>query len=58
MIAINGSLTTGEYIDRNNIRRFTIDVFVRDFYFTGDKFRRNNEQNSPVYDDLSDFEEV
>lgn len=58
MIAINGSLTTGEYIDRNNIRRFTIDVFVRDFYFTGDKFRRSNEQSSPVYDDLSDFEEV
>ncbi len=58
MIAISGSLTTGEYIDRNNIRRFTTDVFVRDFYFTGDKFRRNIEQNSPVYDDLSDFEEV
>lgn len=58
MIAISGSLTTGEYIDRNNIRRFTTDVFVRDFYFTGDKFRRNSEQNSPVYDDLSDFEEV
>ena len=58
MIAISGSLTTGEYIDRNNIRRFTTDVFVRDFYFTGDKFRRNSEHSSPVYDDSSDFEEV
>jgi len=50
MIAITGSLTTGEYVDKNNVRRFTTDVFVRNVYFTGDKFRRN--------DDLSDFEEV
>lgn len=50
MIAITGSLTTGEYVDKNNVRRFTTDVFVRSVYFTGDKFRRN--------DDLSDFEEV
>ena len=53
MIAITGSLTTGEYIDRNNIRRFITDVFVRDFYFTGDKFRKNkNEDEEDIYDDI------
>ena len=53
MIAISGSLTTGEYIDSNNIRRFTTDVFVRDFYFTGDKFRKNkNEDEEDTYDDI------
>lgn len=53
MIAISGSLTTGDYIDRNGIRRFTTDVFVRDFYFTGDKFRKNkNEDEEDIYDDI------
>lgn len=62
MIAVNGSLTTDEYIDRNNIRRFTTDVFVKDFYFTGDRYRRAEDQNRttlPLADyDFSDFEEV
>lgn len=53
MIAISGSLTTGDYVDRNGIRRFTTDVFVRDFYFTGDKFRKNkNEDEEEIYDDI------
>ena len=53
MIAISGSLTTGDYVDRNGIRRFTTDVFVRDFYFTGDKFRKNkNEDEEDTYDDI------
>lgn len=53
MIAITGSLTTGDYIDRNGIRRFTTDIFVRDFYFTGDKFRKNkNEDEEDIYDDI------
>ena len=53
MIAITGSLTTGDYVDRNGIRRFTTDVFVRDFYFTGDKFRKNkNEDEEDTYDDI------
>ena len=53
MIAISGSLTTGDYIDRNGIRRFTTDIFVRDFYFTGDKFRKNkNEDEEEIYDDI------
>lgn len=53
MIAISGSLTTGDYIDRNGIRRFTTDIFVRDFYFTGDKFRKNkNEDEEDIYDDI------
>lgn len=53
MIAISGSLTTGDYVDRNGIRRFTTDVFVRDFYFTGDKFRKNkNEDEEDIYDDI------
>ena len=53
MIAISGSLTTGDYIDRNGIRRFTTDIFVRDFYFTGDKFRKNkNEDEEDTYDDI------
>ena len=52
MIAISGSLTTGDYIDRNGIRRFTTDIFVRDFYFTGDKFRKNkNDDEEDIYDD-------
>ena len=36
MIAISGSLTTGDYVDRKGIRRNTTDVLVREFYFTGD----------------------
>ena len=53
MIAISGSLTTGDYVDRNGIRRFTTDIFVRDFYFTGDKFRKNkNEDEEDIYDDI------
>lgn len=53
MIAITGSLTTGDYVDRNGIRRFTTDVFVKDFYFTGDKFRKNkNEDEEDIYDDI------
>lgn len=53
MIAITGSLTTGDCVDRNGIRRFTTDVFVRDFYFTGDKFRKNkNEDEEDIYDDI------
>lgn len=53
MIAISGSLTTGDYVDRNGIRRFTTDVFVRDFYFTGDKFRKNKkEDEEDIYDDI------
>ena len=53
MIAISGSLTTGDYIDRNGIRRFTTDIFVRDFYFTGDKFRKNkNDDEEDIYDDI------
>ncbi|MBP1546229.1 MAG: single-stranded DNA-binding protein, partial [Oscillospiraceae bacterium] len=53
MIAITGSLTTGDYVDRNGIRRFTTDIFVRDFYFTGDKFRKNkNEDEEDIYDDI------
>lgn len=53
MIAISGSLTTGDYIDRNGIRRFTTDIFVRDFFFTGDKFRKNkNEDEEDIYDDI------
>ena len=53
MIAISGSLTTGDYVDRNGIRRFTTDIFVRDFYFTGDKFRKNkNEDEEDTYDDI------
>ena len=53
MIAISGSLTTGDYVDRNGIRRFTTDVFVRDFYFTGDRFRKNkNEDEEDIYDDI------
>ena len=50
MIAVSGSLTTGDYVDRKGIRRNTTDVLVREFYFTGDKHRRN--------DDLNGFEEV
>ena len=58
MIAINGSLVTGDYVDRKGIRRTTTDVCVREFYFTGDKYRRNKEQDKAVFDDLGGFEEV
>lgn len=50
MIAVSGSLTTGDYVDRKGIRRNTTDVLVREFYFTGDKYRRN--------DALDGFEEI
>lgn len=50
MIAISGNLTTGDYVDRKGIRRNTTDVLVREFYFTGDKYHRN--------DALDGFEEI
>lgn len=58
MIAINGSLTTGDYVDRKGIRRFTTDVLVKEFYFTGDKFRKKDEDNEEDIDDYIDWDFV
>ena len=58
MIAISGSLTTGDYVDRKGIRRFTTDVLVKEFYFTGDKFRKRDEEDDADIDDYIDWDFV
>ena len=70
MIAIDGSLRTGSYQDKNHsdVTHYTTDVNVNQAYFCGDKAERSspsyppNEQQAeqpPVnYGNLSDFEEI
>ena len=58
MIAISGSLTTGDYVDRKGIRRFTTDVLVKEFYFTGDKLRKKDEEDEEDIDDYIDWDFV
>ena len=71
MIAIDGSLRTGSYQDKNHsdVTHYTTDVNVNQAYFCGDKAERSspsyppNEQQAeqpPVmnYGNLSDFEVI
>lgn len=72
MIALEGTLRTGSYQDRNHpdVTHYTTDVFVESVEFCGDK---GNNQNQPapsaqnvvqqaqaqgIPTDLSDFEEI
>lgn len=74
MIAVEGSLRTGSYQDRNHpdVTHYTIEVFVDNVEFCGDKgsgqaqtSAQNMEQqaagfqtNQMSYGNLSDFEEI
>ena len=72
MIAIEGTLRTGSYTDKNHsdVTHYTTDVFVENVEFCGDKNGGNNsgnqqqqlqqaaEQAAMSYGNLSDFEEI
>ena len=70
MIAVDGSLRTGSYNDRNhpNIKHYTADVFVDNAYFCGDKAERQSPSYPPTdeptsepqmnYGNISDFEDI
>ncbi len=70
MIAIDGSLRTGSYQDRNHsdVTHYTTDVNVDQAYFCGDKAERSSpsyppneqqaEQPAVNYGNLSDFEDI
>ena len=71
MIAVEGSLRTGSYQDRNHsdVTHYTTDVYVDSVEFCGDKGNNNAsqpQQTAPAaqpaqdlsYGDLSSFEEI
>lgn len=70
MIAIDGSLRTGSYQDKNHsdVTHYTTDVNVNQAYFCGDKAERTSpsyplneqqaEQPAATYGNLSEFEEI
>ena len=63
MIAVEGSLRTGSYQDRNHpdVKHYTTDVLVDNVEFCGDKGNTTHQQATPAdnnYGDLSDFEEI
>ncbi len=73
MIALQGTLRTGSYTDKNHsdVTHYTTDVFVESIEFTGEKKQQETTSNyqppqqnaQPAHDsiqlgDLSDFEEI
>lgn len=60
MIALEGSLRTGSYTDKNHsdVTHYTTDVIADKVEFCGDKSQQNQQTAAQVYGDLSDFEEV
>lgn len=65
MIAVEGSLRTGSYQDKNHpdITHYTTDVVVDNAYFCGDKGNNNTvaqQAGAPTetYGNLSDFEDI
>ena len=69
MIAVEGSLRTGSYQDRNHsdVTHYTTDVYVDSVEFCGDKgnsnasqSQQNTQQTAPAesYGTLSEFEEI
>lgn len=69
MIAVEGSLRTGSYQDKNHpdVTHYTTDVFVENVEFCGDKGNNNapatqqaQSQTAPAetYGSLSEFEEI
>lgn len=55
MIALQGTLRTGSYTDKNHsdVTHYTTDVFVENVEFCGDK-SSNNQQQRPHYDSVND----
>ena len=47
VLAIHGSIKTGNFTDRNGNKHYTTDVYVTNFYFTGSKTnpQKSNYQN-------------
>lgn len=45
-IAVNGSIHTGNYTDKNGIKRYITGVAVSNFYFTCSKKEQNNSNNN------------
>lgn len=68
MIALEGSLRTGSYQDRNHsdVTHYTTEVYVDAVEFCGDKSNNQSQQTAPTaqpaqdmsYGDLSSFEEI
>lgn len=68
MIALEGSLRTGSYQDRNHsdVTHYTTEVYVDAVEFCGDKGNNQSQQTAPAaqpaqdmsYGDLSSFEEI
>lgn len=47
VLAVHGSIKTGNFTDRNGNKHYTTDVYVTNFYFTGSKTnpQKSNYQN-------------
>ena len=70
LIAVEGSIRTGSYKDRNhpNITHYTTDIAVDNVYFCGDKAERQSPSYPPTdepasepaqsYGNLNDFEDI
>lgn len=68
MIAVEGSLRSGSYPDKNHpdVTHYTIDLHVENVEFCGDKGNNQSQQTAPAaqpaqdmsYGDLSSFEEI
>ena len=50
-IAITGSIRTGSYDAQDGTKRYTTDIFVESFEFTGDKNVDNKQEASGTYGD-------
>lgn len=48
VLAVHGSIKTGNFTDRNGNKHYTTDVYVTNFYFTGSKAnpQKSNAQNN------------
>lgn len=44
MIALEGSIRTGSYVDKNKVTRYTTEVWVDNVSFTGEPKPQNNSQ--------------
>ena len=50
-IAITGSIRTGSYDAQDGTKRYTTDIFVESFEFTGDKNVDNKQESPGTYGD-------
>ena len=42
MLAVQGNIKTGSFNDRNGNKHYTTDIYVTNFYFTGNKAKHQN----------------